>query len=160
MSPQRPELVNGQWRRGRGGEIADLGFRNLVMEDNLCPVTINMYYRCGASPDDRKLFSLAPEPLELGTPIIRNIHISGIRATGCRASAGFIAGLPESPVENLAIEDSVFSTNDNVDIKADESEMYLGIPAVDVKSFRVLNTREPRFRDVEVRGPVEAFIYY
>ena len=147
-------------RRGRGGEIADLVFRNLVMEDNLCPVTINMYYRCGASPDDRKLFSLAPEPLELGTPIIRNIHISGIRATGCRASAGFIAGLPESPVENLAIEDSVFSTNDNVDIKADESEMYLGIPAVDVKSFRVLNTREPRFRDVEVRGPVEAFIYY
>lgn len=146
-------------RRGRGGEIADLVFRNLVMEDNLCPLTINMYYRCGASMDDRQLFSLAPGPVDHGTPIVRNIHISGIRATGCRASAGFIAGLPELPIENLAIEDSVFSTNENSGINADESEMYLGIPVVGVKSFRMLNVRSPRFRDVQVNGPAEPFIY-
>ncbi|MFH2114981.1 MAG: glycoside hydrolase family 28 protein [Spirochaetota bacterium] len=147
-------------RRGRGGEITDLVFRNLAMEDNLCPVTINMYYRCGASLNDKGLFSLSSEPLGPGTPTIRNICITGIRATGCRASAGFIAGLPEAPVENLTIENSVFRTDEDGGINADESEMYLGIPAVAVKSFRVLNVKEPRLRDVEVIGPLEPFIYY
>lgn len=147
-------------RRGRGGEIADLVFRNLVMVDNLCPVTINLYYRCGASPEDAQLFSLTSEPLGPGTPIVRNVHISGIRATGCRASAGFIAGLPESPVRNLTIQDSVFQTVRDGSISSDESEMYAGLPAVGVRSFRVLNTREPRFRDVQVTGPVEPFIYH
>ena len=146
-------------RRGRGGQIADLVFRNLVMEDNLCPVAINLYYRCGASPEDRRLFSQAPEPLDHATPSVRNIRISGIHATGCRASAGFIAGLPESPVENLSIEDSVFITNEQSDVSVDESEMYLGIPAVDVRSFRVLNARNPLFRNVQVIGPKEYFIF-
>lgn len=146
-------------RRGRGGKIADLVFRNIVMEDNLCPVTINMYYRCGASPDDSQLFSLTPQPLDSGTPSIGNIQISGVYATGCRASAGFIAGLPEVPVENLTIEDSVFCTNEQSGVKADESEMCLGIPVVGVKSFRVLNTREPRFRNVQVIGPAQPFLY-
>jgi len=147
-------------RRGRGGEIADLVFRNLIMEDNLCPLTINMYYRCGASPDDKQLFSLSPEPCGPGTPRIRNIHISGVRACGCRASAGFIAGLPESPVENLTIEDSLFCTSENGAGNADESEMYQGIPPVGVKSFRVLNAKEARFSGVQVIGPLEPFIYH
>jgi polygalacturonase len=147
-------------RRGRGGDIADLVFRNLVMEGNLCPLTINMYYRCGASADDRRLFSLDPEPRGSGTPTIRNIRISGIRASGCRASAGFIAGLPESPVENLTIEDSVFSTSENGAVSAEESEMYLGIPPVGVKSFRILNAVGTRLSDVQVIGPLEPFLYH
>jgi polygalacturonase len=146
-------------RRGRGGDMADMVFRNLVMEDNLCPLTINMYYRCGASQEDNQLFSQTAGPLGPGTPSVRNIHISGIRASGCRASAGFVAGLPESPVENLTIEDSVFSTNEQCGVSADESEMYLGIPAVGVRSFRVLNARAPRFQDVQVIGPREPFIF-
>jgi polygalacturonase len=147
-------------RRGRGGEIADLEFRRLEMEGNLCPIAINMYYRCGADPDDERLFSRLPEPFGPETPVIRNIRVSGIRARGCRASAGFIAGLPESPVENLTIEDSVFSTDEQSGIEPDESELYLGIPAVDTKSFRILNAKNIRFRDVRVQGPVEPFLYH
>jgi polygalacturonase len=149
-------------RRGRGGQIRDLEFRNLTMEDNLCPLAINMYYRCGAEGDAEKrdgIFSLNPLPLSSATPRVKNISISDIRASGCRASAGFIAGLPEAPVENLRICRSVFSTDEASPVSSDKSDMFLGIPPVKEKSFRLLNVKDPEFREVTVSGPAEPFIY-
>ncbi|MDR3191733.1 MAG: glycoside hydrolase family 28 protein [Treponema sp.] len=148
-------------RRGRGGQIRDLEFRNLTMEDNLCPLAINMYYRCGAEGEEGKpdgVFSLNPLPLSPATPRVKNIFISDIRASGCRASAGFIAGLPEAPVENLRIYRSVFSTDEGSPVSPDKSDMFLGIPPVTEKSFRLLNVKDPEFREVAVTGPAEAFI--
>ncbi|GHV93154.1 polygalacturonase [Spirochaetia bacterium] len=145
-------------RRGRGGQIRDLSFRNLVMEDNLCPIAINMFYRPGAVLSDG-FFSLESRPVTTATPVIKNISISDIRATGCKASAGFIAGLPESPIENLSIRSSDFSTDEGSPVNPDESDMFLGLPPVQEKSFRILNAKEPHFSGVTIRGPREAFIY-
>jgi polygalacturonase len=145
-------------RRGRGGLIRDLVFRDLVMENNLCPLTINMYYKCGAAPEDR-CFSLGPLPANPTTPAIKNVSISNIQAFGCRASAGFIAGIPESPVENLLLRNCEFSTNEESSISPDESDMFLGIPSVREKSIRVLNVKNLSIEDVTVRGPAEPFIY-
>jgi polygalacturonase len=145
-------------RRSRGGQIRDLSFRNLVMEDNLCPLVINMYYRCGASLTDG-FFSLDPLPADQTTPSIKNITISDIHASGCRASAGFIAGLPESPIENLTISRCEFSTDETNPAKPDESDMFLGLPPVSEKGFRILNVNKPSFSNITVRGPKEAFIY-
>jgi hypothetical protein len=149
-------------RRGRGGQIRDLEFRNLTMEDNLCPLAINMYYRCGAEGEADKpdgFFSLNPLPLDPATPWVKNVLISDIRASGCRASAGFIVGLPEAPVENLRICRSVFATDEESPVSPDESDMFLGIPAVRGKSFRLLNVKDPEFSEVTVTGPAEAFIH-
>jgi polygalacturonase len=149
-------------RRGRGGEIRDLEFRNLVMEDNLCPLAVNMYYRCGAEEEAGKpdgVFSLNSLPVNSLTPSIKNLRISGVKARGCRASAGFIAGLPESPVENLEIRDCEFSTLEESGVSPDESDMYLGIPTAEGKGFRLLNVKAPRFSGVVVKGPDEAFLY-
>jgi len=145
-------------RRGRGGVISGLVFRNLNMEDNLCPLAINMYYRCGLNPGDEVLFSQEAMSVSAVTPHISGITVSGIRAIGCRASAGFVAGLPESPIENLVIEDCTFATNENATASPDESDMYLGIPPVTGKGFRVLNAINPVFRNVTVTGPAEPFI--
>lgn len=145
-------------RRGRGGEISDLVFRNLTMRGNLCPVAINMYYRCGTGPGDDALFSLESQPVVAETPRVRRVSISGIRAEGCRASAGFIVGLPESPVEGLSLEDCVFATDESSTVNADESDMFLGLPPVDVKSFRVRFARDPVFDRVTVKGPAKPFI--
>lgn len=145
-------------RRGRGGRIQDLTFRNLTMENNLCPLAINMYYRCGADPESG-LFSLNPLPIETATPSIKNIEISHIHATGCRASAGFIAGLPEAPIENLSISSSDFATDETSPISPEESDMFLGLPPAGAKSFRLLNVKNPVFSGVSVRGPAESFIY-
>lgn len=146
-------------RRGRGGVVSDLTFRDCVMERNLCPLAINMYYKCGASESDTFLFSQEAKPVTGETPAIRGITVSGILATGSRASAGFVAGLPESPVEHLVIENSTFSTDETSDASSGESDMYYGIPPVRGKGFRLMNATDPVLRNVTVTGPAEPFIY-
>jgi polygalacturonase len=145
-------------RRGRGGQIRDLEFRNLTMENNLCPLSINEYYRCGAE-HEAACFSPDPLPVTAQTPSIKDIAVLGVRAKGCRASAGFIAGLPESPVENLTVRDCEFSTGEASGISTDESDMFLGIPPVTEKSFRLLNVRNPDLQNVRVLGPEKPFLY-
>ena len=145
-------------RRGRGGQIENLEFKNLTMENNLCPVAINMYYRCGADISEN-FFSLEALPVDDTTPSIKNISVMNIRASGCRASAGFIAGLPESPVENLSILNCEFSTNEQSGVSPDESEMFLGLPSVKEKSIRLLNVKNTVFNDILVKGPAETFLY-
>jgi polygalacturonase len=145
-------------RRGRGGHIHDLTFRNLTMENNLCPLAINMFYRCGASLADG-FFSPEVLPVNDATPTIKNITVSGIHAAGCKASAGFIAGLPEAPIENLVIADSEFSTDETSTESPMDSDMFLGLPEVHEKSFRVLNAPNARFEKVTVTGPEAGFIY-
>ncbi|MDR1072467.1 MAG: glycoside hydrolase family 28 protein [Treponema sp.] len=135
-------------RRGRGGQISNLHFKHLTMENNLCPVVINMFYRCGAALSDG-WFTLEPLPVVYTTPSIKNVVIEDIKATGCRASAGFIAGLPESPVRNLSISDSEFATNESDPAHPDESDMFLGLPEASAKSFRVINAYEPVFSNVK-----------
>ena len=145
-------------RRGRGGQIHGLEFRKLVMENNLCPVAINMFYRCGAALADG-FFSQEALPVNEATPSIKNIIITNIRASGCRASAGFIAGLPESPVENLYLRNCDFSTDEQSGVSPDESEMFLGIPQTAEKSIRLLNIKNIECREINVHGPANAFIY-
>ena len=145
-------------RRGRGGRIENLEFKNLKMENNLCPLAINMFYRCGADSTD-SFFNQEALPVNDTTPSIKNITINNIQANGCRASAGFIAGLPESPVENLTIQHCEFSTDESSSLSPDESDMFFGIPSIQEKSFRLLNVKNTVFNEVYVKGPKEAFIY-
>jgi polygalacturonase len=149
-------------RRGRGGLIQDLEFRNLIMEDNLCPLAINLYYRCGAEDEVGKTggcFSLDSLPPQPTTPRVKNVRISEIRASGCRASAGFIVGLPESPIENLQIHNCHISTNEESRASPDESDMFLGLPPAAEKSFRILNVKNLDLKELVVKGPAEALIY-
>jgi polygalacturonase len=145
-------------RRGRGGKIENLEFKNLIMENNLCPLAINMFYRCGASMEDG-FFTQEILPVNDATPSIKNIRISDIRATGCRASAAFMAGLPETPIENVHIQRCEFSTDENSGISTNESDMFLGLSEVKEKSIRLINVKNPVFEDVKVHGPTEPFIY-
>jgi polygalacturonase len=145
-------------RRGRGGRIENLQFKNITMENNLCPLAINMFYRCGIDvPGD--YFSQEALPVNAATPSIKNVSVSDIRATGCRASAGLIAGLPESPVDNLVMQRCTFSTDEHSGVSPDESDMFLGLPAVSEKSIRLLNVKKALLEEVCVNGPAEAFIY-
>ena len=145
-------------RRGRGGKIHDLEFRKIKMENNLCPVAINMFYRCGASLADG-FFNQDALPVNAATPSIKNISISDIEAYGCRASAGFIAGLPESPVENFRLQRCEFTTDEQSGICPSESEMYLGLSQTKEKSIRLLNIKNMEYNDINVKGPAQAFIY-
>lgn len=145
-------------RRGRGGDIHHLEFRNLTMKDNLCPFAINMFYKCGAKPGE-SYFSLDKLPITSETPRVHDVTITGIKAVGCKASAGFIAGLPEAPIENLVIKSSSFETDEASSTSPQESDMFYGLPSVDQKSFRICFANNPEFSDVVVKGPKDTFLY-
>ncbi len=146
-------------RRGRGGDIFDVELKNLVMNDTLCPIAMNMYYKCGITDTKSPLFSLEKQPVTSETPRIHDVKIIGCVAKNCKASAGFIVGLPEMPIDNLEIRDCDFSTDETSDRSPMESDMFYGLPEVTVKSFRVRNAPGAKFSNVKIEGPKETFIY-
>ncbi|MBQ0050871.1 MAG: glycoside hydrolase family 28 protein [Treponema sp.] len=146
-------------RRGRGGDLFDIELRDLVMNDTLCPIAMNMYYKCGLENKQAPEFSLEKQPITAETPRIHDVKIIGCKGTGCKASAGFIVGLPEMPIDNLEIRDCYFTTDESSDRSPQESDMFYGLPEVSVKSFRVRNAPGAKFENVTVEGPKETFIY-
>ncbi len=133
-------------RRGRGGDIHDILIENILVEDVISPITINMYYKWGS--DDKNLYSLEKQPIDKMTPRIHDIVIRGIKAKRSKASAGFIAGLPEAPIENVLIEDSEIDVVENREENL-EVEMYRGIPDTDYRGIRVKNA-DIRLKNVKV----------
>ncbi len=133
-------------RRGRGGTIENLKFENISIDGCLCPITFNMYYKCGATDDT--LFSLDALPATENTPRIKNILIENVVARSCRSSAGFIVGLPESHIEGVTIRNSSFSVDGESGVSPSVSEMYRGLPDVDEKGLRV------RFADISLENVV------
>ena len=125
-------------RRGRGGRISDMVFEDIVMKKTICPITINMYYSCGATKLD--CFTLDRVAPASDTPSIRNIMIRGIMADGIRSCAAFIIGLPESPIEGLCFSDSSFSlAGEEMLLDVRRAEMYYGLPDVEKRGVRLRN---------------------
>ena len=136
-------------RRGRGGSIHDLYFKNITMKDNLCPFVINMFYRCGGDGED--LFSLEPQEITDATPEIYNVFLSGCKATGSRSSAGMIVGLPEKKIANVCISDCDFEVSPNADRCVSESDMYLGIPTPESRGFRIRYAKDLKLDNLVVK---------
>jgi polygalacturonase len=127
-------------RRGRGGVVQNLSFSNLFMEGVLAPITINLYYNCGAKADEaERLFSTAAQPFDALTPSFRDIRISELTAKGCRASAGFVVGLPESKIKGLVLKDCSIDLADEGLLPVKASEMYQGLPEIQERGMRLRN---------------------
>jgi polygalacturonase len=78
--------------RDRGNDVGPIFFRDIEMKDVKNALIISEYYP-KVSPPDSEL----PQPATRLTPRFHNITIENVTATG-GTSAGVIAGLPESPV--------------------------------------------------------------
>ncbi|GAB6089478.1 glycoside hydrolase family 28 protein [Spirochaeta dissipatitropha] len=138
-------------RRGRGGTLENLSFRNIFIEGCKCPLVINSFYRCGADPADVKLFGLDIKKIESDTPLIRNIKIDTIEAVNCRSSAGFIVGLPEQPITGLEIRNCRFEMAPPEDREPiEESAMYAGLPESEDCGMRLEFLESPLIEGVSV----------
>ncbi|AEV29746.1 endopolygalacturonase [Sphaerochaeta pleomorpha str. Grapes] len=141
-------------RRGRGGKISHLSFLGLKMVKNLCPLTINLYYRCGSFSNED--FSLEKLPVCPETPSVSDIRITDCEAVGCLSSIAFIVGLPESPITGLCIEDCTFSLDQEESHPVEESEMYLGLPLPQGRGMRLRNVHL-MLKNVSVNGVMNPF---
>jgi polygalacturonase len=92
-------------RRGRAGTVENITVNNITMNKVGCPIVINLYYECGARPEEIKILSdLNPRPVTETTPYIRNIKITNLMADNAQTAAAFLLGLPERPIENILFE--------------------------------------------------------
>ncbi|MGF7034325.1 polygalacturonase [Paenibacillus mucilaginosus] len=94
--------------RARGGGVENVRISNIYMEDVLCPLAINAFYKHGIDESNPLLTSPEAVPVTEGTPVIRHIQISDVTAKNARAAAGFIYGLPEMPIEDVALRHVTF----------------------------------------------------
>ena len=137
-------------RRGRGGVLHDLSFRNITMKDNLCPLVVNMYYKCGHP--DATCFSLDSQPVTDETPRLYNLEVINCRSYNSRSSAGMLVGLPESRLTNVTVKDCYFSVAGENLRPVSESDMYLGLPEIEDRGIRIRFTDNLTLENVRVEG--------
>jgi polygalacturonase len=108
--------------RDRGHDVSHLVFRDLDMEDVKNAIIISEYYPKVLPPADE-----APQPVTRLTPHFHDIVIENLTATGSNV-AGVIAGLPESPVQNVVLN--------NVNLSA-KTGLTIGYAEVTAKNLVV-----------------------
>ncbi len=109
--------------RQRGGYVREIHVSQVYMEDLLCPFAINAFYRHGVDEGDPSIQSPDAIPVTESTPVIRDIRLSHIAAKNCRASAGFIFGLPEMPVEDISLSHVTLEMTDDPSEPGGEPDM-------------------------------------
>ena len=104
----------------RGGDIGNFDFRDLTMEDVGTPILITEYYPKIPDHDSTQAVGRL-------TPHFHDISITNLTATGAK-TAGFVVGLPESPIPSVTLT--------NVQISA-EKGMTISNATVIKQAFEV-----------------------
>ena len=140
-------------RRKRGGYIEDVIISNILMDHVIVPFVINGYYQCGAGVDfgDMSLFSLEKLPPQSGTPYIKNINISNIRAKNVTASAGYIYAIPEMPVDGLTVTNYSVEMTDSGEEPKDKPIMAPHVKKTKGEGFFCANIVNSAFSGVTVK---------
>ena len=137
-------------RRGRGGKVEGIQLNNLVMENVVCPFVFNMYYGGRiAKPEEKFYWDKEPLPVDEGTPQLRDVSITGVRARGVTGSAGFFYGLPEMPVEDVSIRDVIVEMGDGY---VEESAQMANSPDLVKAGFFLRNANNVELKNVQVIG--------
>jgi polygalacturonase len=91
--------------RGRGNVVENVRAQNVVMRGVGDALSVSMLYAGGDTQN--------PAPVDEGTPVFRNIHLSDIVA-GDTKRAAVIEGLPEMPVRDLSISNFVVNAGEGI----------------------------------------------
>jgi Endopolygalacturonase len=92
-------------RRHRGGMVSNITFSHILMEDVKTPFVFNMFYFCGKGGKEASVKDKNKRPVDAKTPCISDVRIESVTAVNATACAGFVYGLPESPVTRLTLKD-------------------------------------------------------
>ena len=94
-------------RRGRGRDsvVTNVLFDNIRMDKVLTPIVINMWYNC-CDPDRYTEYVWSREhlPVDDRTPRLGSFAFRNMECTGAEVAACYIDGLPESPIDEVALE--------------------------------------------------------
>lgn len=110
-------------RRGRGEDsvLDQITFSNIDMDEVLTPFVINMYYFCDPDGKTEYVWSKEKLPVDEMTPAIKRLTFTDIVCHNTHVAAAFFYGLPESPIEEVKLENIQFDYKD---------EAESGVPAM------------------------------
>jgi polygalacturonase len=121
------EVVRFKTRMGRGGVVENILYQDIEADSVRTVFSFNMEAFSNTWVPEKFRTEVPPQ---LGTPIFRNIEIRNLHAINC-THAGRMIGLPESPLENITLE--------NVDLKSSDG-------------FLIRNAHKMRFINVKLNG--------
>lgn len=137
-------------RRGRGRDsvIDNVLFDGIRMDRVLTPIVINMWYNC-CDPDryTEYVWSREALPVDDRTPHLGAFAFRNMECTGAEVAACYIDGLPESPIDEVALENvSISFAPDARPGKPSmknfaEDQCRLGLYLDFVKRIRIKNVR-------------------
>jgi hypothetical protein len=87
-------------RRGRGGIVENVTYKDLTMKNVGQAIVITSYYYGLPKPGAHD----EAQAVNASTPIWRNIVIRNVVATGGTKDAGLIMGLPEMPARDIVLD--------------------------------------------------------
>ena len=103
-------------RRGRGKDsvVTNVLFDNIRMDKVLTPIVINMWYNC-CDPDRHSEYVWSREhlPVDDRTPRLGSFAFRNMECTGAEVAACYIDGLPESPIDEVVLENISVSFAEN-----------------------------------------------
>ncbi|MCB0529481.1 MAG: GDSL family lipase [Saprospiraceae bacterium] len=141
--------------RGRGGVVEDIYITDINMTD--IPheaILFDMYYNGKEAAEALKNPEMKKLPFTEETPTFRNIHIQNIACRGAE-HAVYIQGLPESNVQQILVENSVFHSDHGVTC-VEANGIHLKNVTLKTNTtdpaFFMLNSRNMTFEGVEVSG--------
>jgi len=116
-------------QRGKGGRVENISYEGITMSNVNPAITLTCYYANNSSGDPTPA-AAADEAAKLSgkIPAYRNIRIRNLTAT-CPKAAGTLAGLPESALRDIALEDVTITAG---------------------KSFSIRNAQDIRLKNVRV----------
>lgn len=142
-------------RRGRGGIIEDIRVSNVVMDQVICPFTLNLYYFCGPRGKEKYVWDKTPYPITDETPHFRRIHFADITARNVHAAAGFIYGLAERSISEVTFHDIAISmAKDPIPGKP---AMMTGIEDMTNEGFYLGFAKNIHFDRVDLQGVKQGF---
>ena len=130
-------------RRERGGKVENIVFENCYMTNVQPAISIAAYYQQTTHAKFPK--DDTAQPITETTPFFRNITIRNLHATSTK-DAGLLVGLPESPLENVLLE--------NVTITAKEGLTIGNAKGIKLKNVKIIPAKGEPFllHNAEVEG--------
>ena len=137
-------------RRGRGKDsvIDNVLFDGIRMDRVLTPIVINMWYNC-CDPDrfSEYVWSREHLPVDGRTPHLGSFTFQNMECTGAEVAACYIDGLPESPIDEVTLENIRVSFAENArpgkpSMKNQNADQCrLGLYLDNVRKIRVKNVK-------------------
>lgn len=118
-------------RRGRGnvGQIDNITFDDIVMNNVLTPFVINSYYNMGPKGGHEEyVWTTKALPVDEYTPVLGAFHFSNMVCNDVSIAAGVFLGLAEMPIKLVSFENVSFSYN---------KEALEGIPCMMEHPYRM-----------------------